>query len=166
MARDVSTIIDSLNFFVESRNVGNILSATTTATGGITSPDFVNTNQQGALFFITMASVTVTGATLALNINAKDVSASTYFPYARVSLDGLTASSSLQYMLMLYIGAASTPVILGGGAALGVSFAENMTILPLPVPPVFQIVSSLTISNTTATMSGTASYRVDYEKVM
>lgn len=165
MARAVQTAVDSLNFFVESRNVGNILLATTTATSGITSADQINTDQQGALFFITMASVTVTGATLALNINAKNISTSTYFPWARVSLDGLTASSSLQYMAMLYVGAASTPVAFGTGAP-SVGFTENMTVIALPVPPVFQVVSSLTISNSTATMSGTASYRVDYEKVM
>ena len=39
MARDVSTIIDSLNFFVESRDFGNVFDIATTATGGAISAD-------------------------------------------------------------------------------------------------------------------------------
>jgi hypothetical protein len=163
MARAINTIIDSLNFFVESRNVGNILNVVTTATGGASTGDIFNTQQVGAMFFITLASVSVNSVTLGLAILAKNVSTSTYFPYARVSLDGLTASSSLQYVAMLYIGAASTAV--GNGSVMSLAPAGSTQILAVPVPPVFQITSSLTLT-TTASMSGSTSYRVDYEKVM
>lgn len=165
MARAVQTAIDSLNFFVESRSHGNVLTATTTATGGITSADLVNTDQRGALFFITLASITVNNATLAININAKDLANNTYFPWARVSLDGLTASSSLQYMAMLFIGAASTNSSFGN-LPPPVGFNENLTTINLPVPGTFQVVSSLTIGAVTATNGQTMSYSVDYSKIM
>lgn len=164
MARSVNTIIDSLNFFVESRNVGNIFNVLTTATGGATSSDISNTAQVGGMFFITFASVTVTGATLALNINAKDISASTYFPYCRVSIDGVSVAASTQYSALFYVGATSTPG--ATGTNIGAAMAGNIANIGLPLPGVFQVVSSLTISNTTATMTGTTSYRVDYAKVM
>jgi hypothetical protein len=164
MARDVSTIIDSLNFFVESRNVGNIINVVTTATGGANSGDLVNTDQLGGMFFITVASITVNSATLGLSILAKDVSASTYFPYARVSLDSLTASSSLQYMALFYVGAASTPGASGVGIAGSIN--GNVVNFGLPLPGTFQVVSSLTLGAVTATNSQTMSYKVDYAKVM
>jgi hypothetical protein len=163
MPRDISQVVDSLNFFIESQNVGNLINVTSTATLGAVSPDQTNTQQVGAMFFIALASVTVNTVTLGVAINAKDVSSGTYFPYARVSLDGLTASSSLGYIAMLYVGAASTAV--GNGAAMSLAPAGNIQILPMPVPPVFQITSTLTIT-TTASQSGSVSYRVDYEKVM
>jgi hypothetical protein len=164
MARAVNTIIDSLNFFVESRSYGNIFNVTTTATGGLASPDIANTQQVGAMFFITVASITVNSATLAFNILAKDVTSSTYFPYARVSLDSLTASSSLQYMALFYVGAVSTPGSSGTGIAGSVN--GNVANFGLPVPGVFQVVSSLTIGAVTATNGQTISYRLDYGKVM
>lgn len=163
MGRAVQTAIDSLNFFVESRSVGNLLNAVSTATLGLVSSDQINTAQKGAMFFITIASVTVNTVTLGIAINAKDLATNIYYPYARVSLDGLTASSSLEYTAMLYVGAASTAV--GNGAAMAFNPAGNIQILPMPVPPVFQITSTLTIT-TTASMSGSVSYAVDYEKVM
>jgi len=156
MARSVNTVIDSLNFFVESRNVGNIFNVVTTATSGATSADIINTNQVGGMFFITFASVTVTGATLALTIQAKDVSASTYFPYVRISVDGVTAGGPLQNIALLYVGAVPQTTVV----------PSTVQTIGMPLPGVFNVVSSLTISNTTATMSGTASYRVDYAKVM
>jgi len=165
MSRAVQTAIDSLNFFVESRNAGNILNVVTTATGGATSADLINTDQRGGMFFITFASVTVTGATLALNINAKDVQSGTYYPYCRVSVDGVTAGvTAAQYIALFYVGAVSTPG--SNGINIGAAMAGNVANIGLPLPGTFQVVSSLTISNTTATMSGTASYTVDYAKVM
>jgi hypothetical protein len=165
MARAIQTAVDSLNFFVESRNVGNLINVTSTATLGGNSGDLTNTNQQGALFFLTLASLSVNTATLGLSILAKNISASTYFPWARVSLDGLVNAASLQYMAMLYIGANITNVSVGPSANTSVAFSENMQIIPLPVPAVFQVATTLTIT-TTASMSGSISYRVDYEKIM
>lgn len=163
MARAVNTIIDSLNFFVESRNVGSVINVASTATLGAISADQNNTQQVGAMFFVTLASVSVNSATLGLAINAKDVSTGLYMPYARVSLDGLTVGSSLGYIAMLYVGAASTAI--GNGSAMSLTPAGNLQILPMPVPPVFQITATLTIT-TSAAQSGSVSYRVDYEKVM
>ena len=108
------------------------------------------------MFFITFASVTVTGATLALTIQAKDVSTSTYFPYVRVSVDGVTNAGPLQNIALLYVGAVTQATVV----------PSTVQTIGMPLPGVFNIVSSLTISNTTATMSGTVSYRVDYGKVM
>ena len=164
MARAINTIIDSLNFFVESRNVGNIINVVTTATGGFNSGDLINTDQQGAMFFITLASVSVNSATLGISILAKDISASTYFPYARVSLDGLTASSSLQYTALFYVGATSTPGASGVGIAGSIN--GNVVNFGLPLPGTFEVVSSLTLGAVTATNSQSLSYKVDYAKVM
>lgn len=154
MARDVSTPIDSLNFFIESRNVGNLFNVTTTATGGLSSADIFNTQQVGAMFFITVASITVNTATLRLNINAKDISAGTYFPYVAVSVDGISNTASLQYVGLLYVGAVSTSNV-----------NANVQLIPMPLPGAFQVVSSLTIT-TSASQTGSLSYRVDYAKVM
>jgi hypothetical protein len=165
MARCVNTIIDSLNFFVESRNVGNIINVVTTATGGADSGDLVNTNQQGALFFITVASVTVQGADLTVNILAKNISASTYFPWAKMILNQLSAAASTQYMAMLYIGGSGTVVSVGNATVMTTSLAENMEIFPLPVPAVFKVVTSLSLGAVTATSGQTMSYRIDYEKI-
>jgi hypothetical protein len=165
MARAINTIIDSLNFFVESRNVGNIINALTTATSGVDSGDIFNTNQQGALFFITLASVTVNSGDLSINILAKNISASTYFPWAKMLISA-TASASTQYMAMMYIGASGTIVSVGLSGNMVTSLGGNMEIFNLPVPPVFKVVTSLSLGVVTATNGQTMSYRVDYEKVM
>lgn len=154
MARAVNTIIDSLNFFVESRNVGNIILASATVSASALSSDQNNTLQQGAMFFVAIASVSVSSATVQLSILAKDVSTSTYFPYAKASVDGLSAGGA-QGMVIFYV-----------GAAAGTFLNANDTLVNLPLPGVFQVQTSMTISGTTATNSGTASLRVDYAKVM
>lgn len=154
MARAVNTAIDSLNFFVESRNVGNISNVATTATGSFTSPDQANTQQRGGMFFITAASVTVNTATVQFSILAKDVSASVYFPYIKVSLDGLNQTTT-QGIILLYVGAVPQAGIVD----------PSVTTIGMPLPNVFQVVTSLSIT-TTASMSGTVSYKVDYSKVM
>jgi hypothetical protein len=156
VARSINSVIDSLNFFVESRNAGNIFNVVTTATGGATSADLQNTAQRGGLFFITFASVTVTACTLALNINAKDVQSGTYFPYIRVSCDGVSVGGPLQNMALVYVGAVTQTSVVPG----------TVQTVSMPLPGTFQVVSSLTISNTTATMSGTVSYSVDYGKIL
>ena len=167
MARAVNTIIDSVNFFVESRNVGNIINAVTTATGGADSGDLINTAQRGALFFITTASVTVNGADLTINILAKNVSASTYFPWAKMTISGLTATATNQFMALLYAGALGTTVSVGNATAvMTASLTEAMEIINMPVPAVFKVVTSLSLGAVTATNGQTMSYRVDYEKIM
>jgi hypothetical protein len=154
MARAVQTAIDSLNFFVESRNAGNIITATATISAAGISPDQTNLAQHGAMFFVALASVSVSSATIQLSINAKDVVSGTYFPYLKASVDGLSAAGS-QGMLVVY------PGIVGGGFLN----ANNAT-ASVPLPNVFQVVTSMTISSTTATNSGTATLTVDYSKIM
>jgi hypothetical protein len=156
MSRAVQTAIDSLNFFVESRNAGNIISASATVSAAGTSPDQFNTAQRGAMFFVTIASVSVTSATVQLSINAKDPQSGVYFPYLKMSVDGLNATTT-QGVIVLYVGAAS---------AAGLNTAISNQLITMPLPNVFQVVTSMTISSTTATNSGTASLSVDYSKVM
>lgn len=166
MARSVNTVIDSVNFFVESRNVGNIFNAVTTATGGLNSGDIQNTNQVGGMFFITLASISVNSATLNLSILAKDVSAGTYFPYVQVALSALAATSSLQYTALFYVGATSTPGSSGAQSAVFSGAVNgNVVNIGMPLPGTFEVVSSLTLT-TTASQTGSLSYRVDYAKVM
>jgi hypothetical protein len=156
MARAVQTAIDSLNFFVESRNVGNIINAVTTAGAtGVNSADQVNTDQKGAMIFVTFSSVTVNTATLALTINAKDVSAGTYFPYIRVSVDGITNTGPGQWLGIVYMGADSASPFL----------KANTAVIGLPIPGTFQVVSSLTIT-TSASQTGSLTYKVDYANLM
>jgi hypothetical protein len=163
MSRAVQTAIDSLNFFVESRNAGNIINAVTTATGGANSGDLINTAQRGGMFFITVASISVNTATLLLSINAKDVASGTYFPYAQIQLGSLVPGASLQYSALFYVGATSTPGATGGGIVGTMS--GNVANFGLPLPGTFQVVSSLAVT-TTASQTGTLSYSVDYAKVM
>ena len=151
MSRAVQTAIDSLNFFVESRNGGNIASVLTTATGSFTSSDQTNLAQNGGMFFVTIASVTVNTVTVQMSINAKDVQSGTYFPYIKASLDGL-APGTTQGMMIVYPGATSTFIN-----------TEN-AVVSAPLPNVFQVVTSLTIT-TSASMSGTVGYTVDYGKL-
>lgn len=167
MARAVNTVIDSLNFFVESRNVGNIINVVTTATSGSDSGDLINTAQKGALFFITTASVSVNNADLSISVLAKNVSTSTYFPWTKMIIGGLTASASQQYMAMLYVGGSlGTVVSVGNSTLLSTSLAGSMEIFQMPVPAVFKVVASLSLGAVTATNSQTMSYRIDYEKIM
>jgi hypothetical protein len=154
MSRAVQTAIDSLNFFVESRNAGNIIVGQSTA-GALspTSLDQINTDQKGAMFFATFSSVSVNTATLALNINAKDAQSGTYFPYIRASMDG-TSSIPGQWMAVVYAGAVATTVV-----------NTNVLTIGMPIPGTFQVVASLTIT-TTASQTGSLTYSVDYSKVM
>jgi hypothetical protein len=154
MARAVQSVIDSLNFFVESRNAGNIILASATVSASGTSPDLFNTAQRGAMFFVAIASVSVSSATVQIAINAKDPQSGAYFPYLKTSVDGLSAAGA-QGLILMYI-----------GASAGAPFNANNQLISLPLPNVFQVVTSMTISNTTATNTGTASLSVDYSKVM
>jgi hypothetical protein len=77
-----------------------------------------------------------------------------------------TASASTQYMAMMYIGASGTIVSVGLSGNMVTSLGGNMEIFNLPVPPVFKVVTSLSLGVVTATNGQTMSYRVDYEKVM
>jgi hypothetical protein len=153
MARAVQTAIDSLNFFVESRNAGNIIPAVqTTAAGGATSADQTNTAQRGAMFFIAGVSVTVNSGTINLNINAKDVVSGTYFPYLTIPV-------------IVTAGATQSVVVIYAGAVSGTFFNANDILVNMPLPNVFQVITSLVVS-TSASMSGTLTYSVDYSKVM
>jgi hypothetical protein len=154
MARAVQTAVDSLNFFVESRSAGSIIIASATVSGAATSADQQNSQQVGAMFFVNLTSVSVTSATIQMSINAKDPVAGTYFPYVKASIDGLSAGNT-NGMVIMYLGAASATFL----------NADN-ALITMPVPYIFQVVTSMTISSTTATNSGTTSFTVDYTKVM
>jgi hypothetical protein len=152
MGRAVQTAIDSLNFFVESRNVGNIANVVTTATGTFISADQVNTAQKGAMFFVAFASVTVNTVSVNFSILAKDVSASVYFPYITQAI-GVTPTT-VNSTIMLYVGAVS-----------GTFSDPSVSLITLPLPNVYQVVVSLSVA-TTASMSGTVSYKIDSSKLM
>lgn len=152
MSRAVQTAIDSLNFFVESRNAGQVISVVTTGTGSFTSADQFNTAQKGAMFFVTIASVTVSSVNVQFSMNAKDVVTGNYVPYLTASV-ALTNSTTTGVILM-YVGAASLTFVNPAVQA----------VINMPLPNVFQLVTSLSIGNTSG--SGTLSYSVDYSKVM
>lgn len=155
MARAVNTVIDSLNFFVESRNAGNILISSATVSASALSADIQNTLQFGAMFFVAISSVSVSSATVQFVMNVKDVSTSVYYPYFKTSVDGLSAGAPGQMVMMYVAASAGAPFITG-----------TNQLINLPVPGTFQVVTSMTISNTTATNTGTTTLRIDYAKVM
>ena len=154
MARNVVTAVDSADFFVQAKDsLTNILNVVTTATSSVVSADITNTLHKGAIFYVAIASVTVTAATLALNINGKNAVDGLYYPVCRVSVDGVSVGSQGKFTAQIYPGV-TTP-----GPA-------NANAVSAVLPAVFQVQASLTISNTTATMSGTVSYSVGISKIL
>jgi hypothetical protein len=153
MARAVQTAIDSLNFFVESRNAGTVISAVTTATGGAISADQFNTAQKGAMFFITGTSVTADTTNMTFSINAKDPVTGKYFSYLTAPV--VITSTTNQAMILLYVGAVATTTFVNSNV---------QAVIDMPLPNVFQITTTLSVTNVSG--SGTISYSVDYSKVM
>lgn len=152
MARNVVTQVDSADFFVQAQDAAAAVLATLTATSGTTSPqgaDTTNRLHRGVAFYITVASVTVNTATLALNLLGKNLVDGGYYVVGRVSLDGIVTTGN--YGVVFYPG---TPFG-GGGPSAGFNFSEGPGVLT----PVFAVQASLTVG-TTASMTGTIAYAI------
>lgn len=161
--------VDQFNLYVGSQDINStvlsasvglnpvttatnsILNVVTTATGSNTSQNIPSGVQKGAAFYITIGSLTVNTATLGVNINAIDPLTGTAFPFIRASLDGLAANGT--QTLVVYPGINSTLA------------AATATLIDMPMPANWQLVASLTIA-TTASMSGTLSYKIGGSKLL
>jgi hypothetical protein len=152
MARNPTCLSDSVEMYVQHQDAtANIISVTATATTSLTSADQTNTFQKGAAFYVTVTSLTVNSATLGVNINGKDAVSGTYFPLARVSIDGITATG--RYTGIIYPGIGTTGLPTGANAANGI------------LPAVFQVQASLTLT-TSAGMTGTLGVAMGMSKIL
>jgi hypothetical protein len=148
----IVVLADSADFFVQAQDATAAVIATLSATAGASSPqsaDISNRLHRGVAFYITVASVTVNTATLAVNILGKNLVDGNYYPVARCSLDGIVTTG--QYAMAI----AEGMVAAGGGPSQGTNFSQNQGILPA----VFAVQASLTVT-TTSSMSGTLAYSV------
>lgn len=157
MARNVVTQVDSADFFVQHRDLGTAF--TVQATNGGTSPvsaDQLNTVQKGLILFVNVVSLTVNTATLAFNINGKNLDGN-YYQVARASLDGLTNASNGKFGIEFYPGMVSNDI----ASNVPPAFAQRQGVLP----PVFQVQASLTVT-TSAAQSGVLTYSVGMSKLL
>lgn len=165
MTRSLMTAIDRYNLYVASRDMtfdvlnatatnstsitattsNSILNISATATGSNSSQDLTNTVHKGLLLYITVGSLTVNTATLAVNVNGKDPFTGSYMQVGRVSLDGIAANGT--FVAQFY------PGLSGNQQASTV------------VPPTYQVQASLTIT-TTASMSGTLTYKIGGAQIL
>ena len=97
MARSIQTAVDSADFFVQAQDALTAIIATQSATAGASSPqsaDISNRLHRGVAFYITVASVTVNTATLAVNLLGKNAVDGLYYQVGRVSLDGIVTTGN------------------------------------------------------------------------
>lgn len=110
MAAGVNTLIDSLNFFVQSRDI-TVLTVTATATSTQTGSDQVNTLHKGAIFNVAFTTISAT-CTVRIAIQGRDDVAGVYYTIASLSLDGITTgnltSLSSTNPIYVYPGIATT----------------------------------------------------------
>ncbi len=134
----VMQLIDSLNFYIETRDLPSaVFSVTATSTSTQTGSDQTNTSP-GALFHVSFVTVAAT-ATVRVMIQAKDPVSGLYAVMASVSIDELsvTTTGNLNRLLYVYPGA-GTP----GGTATAVG---------VPLSRIFRVQASITVINATAT---------------
>lgn len=158
MARNVVTQVDSADFFVQHRDsTALVLNPGTTAGGTNNSADQATTLHKGVALYVAIASMTVNTATLAVNINGKNAVDGLYYPVARCSLDGLTNGSGGNFGIEIYPGMVSNDI----ASNVPPAFAQRQGV----TPAVFQVQASLTVT-TTASMTGTLSYKIGMSKLV
>jgi hypothetical protein len=152
MARNPVCLADRVEMYVQHQDsTANLISVTATATTSLSSSDQTNTVQKGAVFYVTVTSLTVNSATLGVNVNGKDAVSGSYFPVGRVSLDGIVASGV--YTAIIYPGIGTTGLPTNAVAANGI------------LPAIFQVQASLTLT-TSAGMSGTLGVKMGMSKIL
>jgi len=171
MARSVQTATDVADFFVGSLDLPLTTLAVTvavalniSATAGSTnnSLDQTNTLHKGAWFFLNVASISVNTATLAVQLNGKNPQGGGYITLARLSLDGITNGNANSPMpIGVYPGftAPTQP------AASGTNPISGVQGFSIPLPKIFQVQASLTIT-TTASQTGIVSYSISQSRIL
>ena len=171
MARGIVKASDSVDFFVQALDLPLTSIAVTatvalnilaTATGTNNSLDQVVTLHKGAWFYLTVASISVNTATLAVQINGKNPQGGAYITLARLSLDGITNGNSSSAMPIVVYSGATAPT---QPAASGTNPISGVQGFSIPLPKVFQVQASLTIT-TTASQTGIVSYSVSQSRVL
>lgn len=114
MARSVATLIDSINFFVESQDItSSVLTVTASATGTYTGSDITNTFHKGGIFFINFTTIGAT-CTCRFSLQGKDPVSGLYSVIATASFDGLTTGNiNSPFYLDVYPGVTDSAVTNG-----------------------------------------------------
>jgi hypothetical protein len=158
MARNPTCLSDSVEMYVQHQDsASSIIAVSATATASLLSSDITNTVQKGAAFYVTISSISVSTVTCALNISGKNAATDTYFPVARVSIDGIATSG--RHTGIIYPGIGTSGLPTGANAANGI------------LPAVYQVQASLTVTTTaTATaslaLSGVYSVQIGMCKIL
>ena len=153
MARGVNTAIDSLDFFVQARDVTTaVITVTATATSTQNSPDQVNTLHKGATLFLNMVSVAAT-TTVGLNIQGKDPVSGNYATIARASLDAQATNAVSTNALIIYPGVTAQASLGSVGSAVNIA-----------LPMTWRVQASITA---TASQGGAgASFTIGVSKIL
>lgn len=143
MARSISTLVDELDFYADTRDVGAVLTVTATSTGTQNGVDTSNTGT-GALFYVAFTSVVAT-ATVRVNIQAKDPVSGLYITFASLSLDNVSVTTTANALSALYV---YPGAFAAGGNAAGLG---GIGVNGVSMPRVFRVQASITVINATAT---------------
>ena len=108
MARAVSTIIDSINFFVETADLSaSVLTVTASATGTYNGADQTITVHKGGMVYINFTTIAAT-CTVRMTAFAKDPISGNYGIIGNISLDGLTTGNVACASWQIYPGIQTT----------------------------------------------------------
>ena len=173
MTRAISTAVDQFNLYVANQDINSavlnatatatlgtitstatnsVLNVSATATGTNTSQVIGNTNQNGLNLFLTISSISVNTATLAVVINAIDPLTGSAFPCVRVSVDGVSNTGPTTQLIQIFPGISATLA------------ATNTVQVNNVLPATFNITASMTVV-TTAAQTGTLSYKIGGSKL-
>lgn len=172
MTRALNTSIDQYNLYVGNQDItsivlnatatnsstitatatNSILNVSATATGSNTSQTISTTQQNGLNLFLTISSISVNVATLAVVLNAIDPLTGTAFPCVKVSVDGVTNQGQSPQLIQIFPGISATLA------------ATNSVQVNNVVPSTFSITASLTMT-TSASQTGVLSYKIGGSKL-
>lgn len=172
MTRALNTSIDQFNLYVGNADITSaalnatatnsssitatatnaILNVSATATGTNTSQTIAATQQNGLALFLTISSISVNTATLAVNINAIDPVTGNAFPWVKCSIDGVSNTGPTQQTIQMFPGISATLA------------AANTIQINNVLPANFQVAASLTLT-TTASQTGSLAYKIGGSKL-
>lgn len=156
MARGVNTLVDDLDFYVETRDSASAaLTITATASTSIAGATLQNTGP-GGIFYVTFTSIGST-CTCRLSWQGKDPVSGLFYTFASLSLDGLSVTNTVGGQAM------NTVYITGNAVSLGYT---NVTMFQFPMPRVFRVYASITVNSTASNLANAGlSMNVGYTRL-
>ena len=147
MARGVNTLVDELDFYMETRDIaGSVLTIVSTATQTVNGVTVQQTGA-GAIFYINPNPILAT-CTARYNLIANDPVSGRVFVLASLSLDGLAVTTTGNGFQILYVTPQAATGINGTGA--------TVTTFVQPLPRNLRVQASITVaSSATGAYSGT-----------